>query len=280
MNARPHFVKTDTILDRILARKVEEVSAIYTRFGTDPGLPAHIDELVHDALPVRDFAAALRRDTIALIAEVKHASPSKGILIDPFDPVLLGRTYADHGAAAISVLTDEMFFLGHLSHLRSVREAVSVPVLRKDFIIDVVQIRQARIAGADAVLLIAAALDDAQLTALLAETRKTLMAALVEVHNEVELGRALDAGADLIGINNRDLKTFQEDLAVTEKLATQMPQRVTLVAESAIRTVEDVRRMGDAGAHAVLVGEGLVRASDIGARVREFSTQRRGNSST
>lgn len=280
MNERPHFVKTDTILDRILARKVEEVSAIYARFGTDPGLSAHLDELVHDALPVRDFAAALRRDTIALIAEVKHASPSKGILIDPFDPVLLGRTYADHGAAAISVLTDEMFFLGHLSHLRSVREAVGVPVLRKDFIIDAVQIRQARIAGADAVLLIAAALDVAQLTALLAEVRKTAMAALVEVHNEIELARALAAGADLIGINNRNLKTFQEDLAVTERLATQLPEQVTLVAESAIRTVDDVRRMGDAGAHAVLVGEGLVRAADIGARVREFSTQRKGHTSS
>jgi indole-3-glycerol phosphate synthase len=273
MNTQPRFVKTNTILDRILARKVEEVNAVRDQLAAEPGLSAHIADLVRTAPPVRDFAAALHRDTIALIAEVKQASPSRGILIRSFDPVLLAHTYADGGAAAISVLTDESFFMGHLSHLRSVRESVDLPVLRKDFIIDSVQIQQARIAGADAVLLITAALDNVMLTRLMAEIRHLGMAALVEVHNEIELERALNAGADLIGINNRDLKTFREDLAVTERLAVRLPSGVTLVAESAIRTVDDVRRMGDAGAHAVLVGEGLVTAPDIGIQVRLFSSQ-------
>jgi len=275
MTMRLQFVKTDTVLDRILARKVEEVAAIYAQSDADPHLFDHIADLARGADPTLDFLSALRRDTIALIAEVKHASPSKGILIEPFDPVLLAQAYAENGAAAISVLTDEAFFLGHLSHLRAVREAVRVPLLRKDFIIDPVQIRQARIAGADAILLIAAALDDAALAALLYETRKLHMAALVEVHNEVELARALDAGADLVGINNRDLRTFREDLTVTERLAARLPSQVTLVAESAIRSVADVRRMGEAGVHAVLVGEGLVTAGDIRAQVRAFSSQRR-----
>lgn len=273
MNTQPYFVKTNTILDRILARKVEEVNAVREQLAAEPDLSAHIADLVRAAPPVRDFKTALHRDTIALIAEVKRASPSKGILIRSFDPVLLARTYADGGAAAISVLTDESFFMGHLSHLRSVRESVDLPVLRKDFIIDSIQIHQARIAGADAVLLIAAALEDVMLTRLMAEIRYLGMAALIEVHNEIELERALSAGADLIGINNRDLKTFREDLAVTERLAGKLPSNATLVAESAIRTVDDVRRMRDAGAHAVLVGEGLVTAPDISIQVRLFSSQ-------
>lgn len=259
------FVKTDTILDKILAVKLTEI-------GDDL---AGIARRAREAAPPRDFAGALRRETVALVAEVKHASPSKGVLIEDFDPVALGTTYAANGAAAISVLTDEQFFMGSLAYMTQVRAAVDVPVLRKDFIIDCYQIYEARAAGADAVLLIVAALEDGQLAELHALARELRMAALVEVHNVDELDRALKAGATLIGVNNRDLKTFREDLGTTERIARLVPENVTLVAESAIRSVDDVRRMGELGAHAVLVGEGLVKAGDIAEQVRLFSSQPR-----
>ncbi len=265
------FIKTDTILDRILARTLEDLS------GRRRVLPL---EAVRDAAlaapPPRDFSAALRRaDVVALIAEVKRASPSKGVLITDFDPAALGRLYAAHGAAAISVLTDEPFFQGHLDHLRAVRSAVDVPVLRKDFILDVYQVYEARAAGADAILLIAAALDDVQLRDLHDLAHELGLAALVEVHQEAEVERALRAGAAIIGVNNRDLKTFREDLQTTARLARFIPAAVTLVAESAIRSPADVERMGSCGAHAVLVGEGLVKSADMAAAVRAFSQQPR-----
>lgn len=259
------YVKTDTILDRILAHKLTEI-------GDDL---AGIARRARDAAPPRDFAGALRRETVALIAEVKHASPSKGVLIQDFDPVALGKTYAENGAAAISVLTDEQFFMGSLDHLSQVRASVEVPVLRKDFIIDCYQVYEARAAGADAVLLIVAALEDGQLADLHALASELGMAALVEVHNVDELDRALKANGRLIGVNNRDLKTFREDLGTTERIARLVPEGVTLVAESAIRSADDVRQMGGFGAHAVLVGEGLVKAGDIAAQVRLFSSQPR-----
>jgi indole-3-glycerol phosphate synthase len=275
------FVKTDTVLDKILAQKALELRAAYWDDDDqrpDTALMAQVEHNARTAPPPRDFAGALRRETVALIAEVKHASPSKGVLVDPFDPVALGTTYADNGAACISVLTDEQFFRGSLGDLRAVREAVGVPVLRKDFIIDALQVYEARAAGADAALLIVAALDDPTLARLHGEITGLGMAALVEVHNEGELARALNAGATLIGVNNRDLRTFHEDLSVTERLAALLPDGVTLVAESAIRSTEDVRRMGACGARAVLVGEGLVKAGNIAAQVREFSSQPRGGS--
>ena len=264
------FVKTDTILDKILAQKQTEI-------GDDL---AAVARRAREAVPPRDFAGALRdvsqkHETVALIAEVKHASPSKGVLIENFDPVALGTTYADNGAAAISVLTDVQFFMGSLDHLTQVRAAVGVPVLRKDFIIDCYQVYEARAAGADAVLLIVAALEDAQLADLHALAGELGMAALVEVHNVGELDRALKVGARVIGVNNRDLKTFREDLGTTERVARLIPDGVTLVAESAIRSADDVRKMGALGAHAVLVGEGLVKAGDIAAQVRLFSSQPR-----
>lgn len=263
---------TDTYLDRILARKIEELSAYPT-----------IDDLFVriDGLPeVHDFATALRQgDRVALIAEIKQASPSKGVLIADFDPVRIAHIYADNGASALSILTDQRFFQGHLDHLMAVRAVVDLPILRKDFIIDPRQIVEARLARADAVLLIVMALEPSYLRALLMQTDALGMTALVEVHTPDEARIALDAGARVIGVNNRDLRTFQEDLTTTERIATVLPSGVTLIAESAIRTADDVRRMGTLGAHAVLVGEGLLRADDIAAQVRTFSQQRRPSAS-
>ena len=202
-------------------------------------------------------------DNIAVIAECKRASPSAGIINEDFDPVDLAQRYEACGAAAISVLTDAKFFSGSLEDLRAVRGAVSLPLLRKDFLFDPYQLYEARAAGADAILLIVTALEEGQLRDLLAEARELSLAALVEVHDEWELERALRCGASLIGINNRDLRTFQTDLMTTTKLAPLMPSEITLVAESGIRSVADVSAMAAAGAQAVLIGETLVRAVDL-----------------
>lgn len=262
------FVATGSVLDEILAHKSGEVEALRRDSG-------RLQEAAAAQTPPRGFAAALRRDTVALIAEVKKASPSKGLLTADFAPVDIARTYADNGAAAISVLVDEKYFQGHVDYLRAVRQAVSVPVLYKEFVIDSAQIAHARAAGADAVLLIAAALRDGQIADLMAEIRAFGMDTLLEVHDEAEMARAIDLGATLIGVNNRDLKTFREDLGTTERLAAMISPEVTLVAESAIRSPEDVARMGRSGAHAVLVGEGLIKAPDRAAAVRAYSSQPR-----
>jgi indole-3-glycerol phosphate synthase len=269
---QPKFVRTETVLDKILDRKVQEIEE---RKASVPQL--RFEEAVKMVTPPRDMLGALRRDanTVALIAEVKHASPSRGVLIEPFEPVALGRTYAKYGAAAISVLTDEPFFQGSLDDMRNVRNAVEVPVLRKDFIIDPYQVYEGRAAGADAILLIVAALDDAQLADLHALVAALGMTALVEVHNESELARALRFNPPLIGINNRDLKTFKVSLDTTRRLAQQVPAGVTLVAESGIKDSPDVRDMGKAGAHAVLVGEALVQAHERSRLVKRMSRQRR-----
>ncbi|MFN8374556.1 MAG: indole-3-glycerol phosphate synthase TrpC [Anaerolineae bacterium] len=260
------YVKTDTFLDKILARKVEDLRE----------MPS-FEQAAHQAPPARDFVAALHKDTVALIAEVKKASPSKGVLIENFDPLALGKTYADNGAAAISVLIDRPFFQGHVRYMGDVRAAVQVPVLYKEFVIAPSQVYEARAHNADAVLLIVMALADTQLADLHALITELGMAPLVEVHNEAELERALKVGAKLIGVNNRDLRTFHEDLNTTGRLAKLVPADVTLVAESAIRSAEDVQRMGELGAHAVLVGEGLVKSGNIAVAVRDFSGQRRGS---
>ncbi|MBL8133688.1 MAG: indole-3-glycerol phosphate synthase TrpC [Anaerolineae bacterium] len=264
------FVRTETILDRILARKLEEVARLM------PALP-ELRTAAESAPSPRDFTGVLRRETVALIAEVKRASPSKGVLIADFDPVRIAQVYAANGAAALSILTDEDFFLGHLDHLRAVRAAVPLPVLRKDFVIDAAQVYQARAAGADAVLLIVMALEDSQLADLHDLIRELGMAALVEVHNETELERALRAEATLIGVNNRDLRTFQEDFGTTARVAAHLSgeEGVLLVAESAMRSPEDVVKMGLLGVNAVLVGEGLLKANDMAAQVRAFSGHRR-----
>lgn len=257
---------TGTILDKIVARKIEEVAAL--RADT----PWHGEAIPRTR---RDFCGALRRETISLIAEIKHASPSKGLLIENFDPVQLGITYSEAGAAAISVLTDKEFFQGSLNDLTAVQENVSIPVLRKDFIIDNHQIVEAWRAGADAILLIVAILDNSTLVALFDVALDCQLAALVEVHTEQEMERALKLNPPLIGINNRDLHTFNVDLSVTERLASMAPPDVTLVAESGIFTVEDVERVAATGVDAILVGESIVKSPDIGAQVRTLSSVKR-----
>lgn len=266
-----NYVRTETYLDKILAHKVDEVAQ--ARKQHPLAKVAQVAQVQPPALPV---IPALRRDTVALIAEVKHASPSRGVLVDPFLPVKLARTYVENGAAMLSVLTDEHFFKGSLDVLRQVRAAVDVPLLRKDFVFDTYQVYEARASGADAVLLIVAALTDEQLRDLHDLITHLEMTALVEVHSETELERALNADAKLIGINNRDLRTFDVDLETTGRLAKQVPDDVTLVAESGMKSAADVARMGSLGAHAVLVGEGLVTAPDTGEAVRAFSSQGRG----
>lgn len=256
--------RTEAILDRIIARKLEEVAAL-------PALPPP------EPVIARGFARSLRRpdETVAIIAEVKHASPSRGVLIEPFDPATLARTYESGGATALSVLTDRDYFQGSLDDLRAARAEAALPVLRKDFTIDARQITEAARAGADAVLLIVAVLDDARLRDLYDTAVACGLDALVEVHSEAELDRALRLGAPLIGVNNRDLYTFQVSLDVTRRLAARVPPGVTLVAESGIFTRADVESVAAAGAHAVLVGESLVKAPDIAAQLRALAGVKR-----
>jgi indole-3-glycerol phosphate synthase len=223
----------------------------------------------------RDFGGALRqprKGPLALIAEIKKASPSAGLICPDFDPVRIAREYEAAGASCLSVLTDEKFFQGSLEYLKQVRGAVKLPLLRKDFIIDERQILEAIEHGADAILLIVAILDDAPLRHLHELARSAGLAALVEVHDESELERALVLGPELIGINNRNLKTFKVDLATTERLAarTRSAAAPFLVAESGIHTRADVERLAQAGARAMLVGESLMRQGDIGGKTREL----------
>jgi indole-3-glycerol phosphate synthase len=276
-----------SFLDRILNHKRAEVARQAAKIPL-PELAARLTK----APPARDFAAALRDPNRAtLIAEVKKASPSKGVLIERFDPLELARTYAEHGAAAISVLTDQRFFQGSLKYLEGIRTLgdrgwgigngnhpspisyPSIPLLRKDFIFDPYQVYEARAYGADALLLIVAALDDTTLASLLQLTHELGMQALVEVHDLAELDRALAVGATIVGVNNRDLRTFVTTLETTEQVAARLPSsnRPLLVSESGISTSADVARVRACGADAVLVGEALVTAPDIATRVRELA---------
>jgi indole-3-glycerol phosphate synthase len=255
------------ILERILAHKRAELAVSEARTPLEV-----LEQQLVEAPPVRSFRQAIRQPDgrVAVIAEVKKASPSKGVLREDFDPLHIARVYAQHGASAISVLTDERFFQGHLDYLRAIRQQVAVPLLRKDFLISRYQVVEARVAGADAVLLIVAALNDTELRELIAFTHELGMDALVEVHTEQEVQRALDAGAAIIGINNRDLTTFHTTLQVTERLAPLIPAGGIIVSESGIDSAEDIRRVAKAGVHAVLVGESLMRAEDVGEKLREM----------
>lgn len=219
----------------------------------------------------RPFGSAINRYPLGLVAEIKKASPSAGLIVEDFDPVRIARAYQSGGANAISVLTDEQFFQGHLSYLTQVREAVPLPLLRKDFILHEVQIYEAVCAGADAILLIVAALDRRELKRLSQIATDLQLEVLVEVHDMRELDIAMDADAWVIGINNRDLITFDVDLATSEKLAEQVPDEIVLISESGIKTPEDARRVSDCGCNAILVGESLMRAEDVRATIESFT---------
>lgn len=254
------------ILERIVFAKRREIAARREE------VPEQVLEERRVAAPaVRDFRAALLgAPGMAIIAEVKKASPSAGVLRVDFDPVAIARSYAEHGASAISVLTDEPFFQGRLSDLTAVRQAVAPPVLRKDFLLDLYQVLEARVAGADAVLLIAEILDDDTMSALLRRTHELGMDALVELYEPDNLPRVLACGARIVGVNNRNLRTFVTALDRTLALAERVPTDVCLVSESGIRTREDMQRLQAAGVRAVLIGETLMRAADIGAKMREL----------
>lgn len=242
-------------LDEIVRRKRAEVG----RLGP---WRAALRKQAEGREPARGFAEALRGPTVAVIAEVKRKSPSSGWLARELNAPGQASMYAYGGASAVSVLTDEAGFGGSREDLEGVREAVGVPVLRKDFVVDEVQVYESGAMGADAVLLIVRILEGAQLGELLALCRELGLAALVEVHDGSELSRALGAGAEVVGINNRDLATFRTDLSVAEGLAAEVPAEVVVVGESGIETASDVDRLGAAGVDAVLVGETLVRAAD------------------
>lgn len=248
------------ILDRILAQKSQEVDALYRQAS----LGAWRERAQSCAAPIRDMRRVLlRRQLPAIIAEVKKASPSKGVLRQDFHPVAIAKDYEACGAAAVSVLTDERFFQSIPGSLAQVRERVSLPILRKDFIIDAVQVYESRIMGADCILLIAAALGRGRLGQLQAEAERLGMQCLVEVHNQVELEAALDCGSQIIGINNRDLQTFSTSLDVTERLLASMPDDVTVVSESGIASHADMQRLAGLGVDAVLIGESFMRAPSI-----------------
>lgn len=255
-----------TILDTILWHKRDEVAARRSQVPLEA-----LQSRLADLPPARDFAAALRHPAIgptALIAEVKKASPSAGIIRADFDPVAIARTYEENGASCLSVLTDARFFQGHEDYLQQIRAAVSIPLLRKDFTVDSYQITEARAIGADAILLIAAALTRPQMADYMALAHSLGLTALVEVHTEEEMQVAADIQAPVIGINTRDLKSFVTDLGVFERLAPLAPAESVLVAESGLKTPADVARVRAAGAHAILVGESLMRSPDIGAALR------------
>jgi indole-3-glycerol phosphate synthase len=262
------------ILQTIVEQKQREVALLPSRIIAAGDLRDALLERGEQ----RDFSAALRKPRcgdIALIAEVKKASPSAGVICPDFDPVRIAKEYEAAGASCLSVLTDEFFFQGSLGYLRQIRAAVKLPLLRKDFIIDERQILEAIEWGADAMLLIVAILSDEQLKHLHSLAMEAGLAALVEVHDEAELDRALAINAQLIGVNNRDLKTFRVDLATTERLAAKLRgaargEEKLLVTESGIHTRADVERLARCGARAVLVGESLMKHGDIGAKAREL----------
>lgn len=261
-------VRTGTVLDRILERTRADVAARKAVRREEDLVQAAIERA-----PALSLARALRAPGVSVIAEIKRASPSRGTFPVAVDPARIAAEYAAGGAAAISVLTDEPFFQGSLTDLEAAAEVahearVGMPVLRKDFVVDRYQIVEARAHGADAILLIVAALDDAALGEFKAVAGDLGMDALVEVHDETEMARAAAAGAEIVGINNRDLKTFHVDLAVTERLAPLAPKEAVVVAESGIFGPAEMERVARAGADAVLVGEGLIVQTDRAAAVR------------
>jgi indole-3-glycerol phosphate synthase len=252
-------------LQQILSVKEQEVARLLPR----------ADHLRAAALQRNDFRSFIQAidcgpDALGLIAEVKKASPSAGVIAEAFDPVAIAKSYEEGGAHALSILTDKQFFQGDLSYLSKIRSEVALPVLRKDFIIHEAQIAEASVAGADAILLIVAALEQDRLEALHKEAELLQLDVLVEVHDAEELERALDLGARLIGINNRNLTTFEVDLGTTERLSEEVPDSVLLVCESGIKTRSDCQRAFDAGCNALLIGETLMRTNDVAGCIRDL----------
>jgi len=257
------------ILERILATKRAEVASAQALVP-----PERIRELASTGRPARDFLGAIRAriesGTPAVIAEIKRASPSKGLLREPFDPAAIARSYEAGGAACLSVLTDRGYFQGAAEHLEQARLACALPVLRKDFMVDPYQIYEARAWGADCILLIAAALGDAALRGMEDLARSLGMAVLVEVHDKGELERALRLKTPLVGINNRDLRSFETRLEVTLSLKDLVPAERIVVTESGIRSADDIRLMVRAGVQAFLVGEAFMRAADPGEALKRL----------
>jgi indole-3-glycerol phosphate synthase len=255
------------------ANKLEEIIAF--KRGEIQSLLPLAEKLRYAAAErneVRSFYEALQADdgALALIAEVKKASPSAGTIAEDFNPLVVAKQYEAAGASAISVLTDNKYFQGNLKYLTQIRREVAIPVLRKDFIVHEVQIHEAVVAGADAVLLIVAALEQDELVHLLEEAHTFQLDVLVEVHDRNELDRALDTDARIIGVNNRNLRTFDVDLHATEELSEEVPDDVVLVSESGIKTPGDARRVLGWGANAILVGESLMRADDVSALAQQL----------
>ena len=252
-------------LQQILEVKKQEVARLLPR-------AEHLRAAALQRNDFRPFASAVDcgPEGLGLIAEVKKASPTAGLISSDFDPVRIARAYESGGAHALSILTDKQFFQGDLTYLNKIRSEVSLPLLRKDFIIHEAQIAEACVAGADAVLLIVAALEQKRLESLFLEAEVLQLDVLVEVHNAEELERALDIGATLIGINNRNLTTFEVDLATTETLSEEVPESVLLVCESGLKTKADTQRAFNAGCNAILVGESLMRAGDIAGQIAEL----------
>lgn len=268
MSVTKQAQRRGTILDEIMTFHRENLPKTMREIPL-----ADLRALASVAPPTLDFYAVLKRPGVSLIAECKKASPSKGLIVPHYDAVEIAKAYAKAGASAISVLTDGRHFQGSLADLRDVKEAVGkkkVPVLRKDFIFDPYQVYEARVAGADALLLIAAVLSDADLRELLALTHRLEMNALIEVHTEEELARVLPLQPRIVGINNRDLQTFEVDFDNTARLRKLIPAEVVTVGESGIKTAADVRKMAQIGVDAILVGETLVKSKDIYKTTAEF----------
>lgn len=255
------------ILDRIIDYKRREVEDLKKNTG-----PGKMLKAVEEMPPAMSMSAALKRSgEITLLAEIKKASPSKGVIREDFNPEEIAAVYSSSGADAISVLTDRQFFKGHPDYIPGVKKTSPLPVLRKDFIIDPVQVYQSRLIGADAVLLICAALSREQLQKLMEASRDAGLEAIVEVHGEAELETALEAGAGIIGINNRDLKTFKTDIGTTLRLCGMARRgQALIISESGINTRADMEMLRQAGADAALVGEALMRSQNIAAKVREL----------
>jgi indole-3-glycerol phosphate synthase len=256
-----------TILERILATKRDEVAAAKRRESA-AALAARARALARPPVSLR--AALERDDGVRVIAEIKRKSPSKGEIRRAFDPLAIARAYTEAGAAAISVLTDEAYFGGSLAVLEAVRAVTPLPLLRKDFVVDAYQIDEARVAGADAILLIVAALTPDEIASFAKHAAGLGLEALVEVHDDAEMEVALASGAPLIGVNNRDLRSFHTDLAVTERLAPRAAGRALVVAESGIVSLADVQRLARSGARGYLVGESLMREADVGLALRKL----------